>query len=217
MRDWRRGVKRASLTLGACALVGIVGLSVLSVWEPLVWQGGGTLGGGFIMVRCSLVNGQLSMQIGEFKSRIGFDDVSVRYRKSPKPKTVEGGSPLWVFAKFRAYYRGTVPWHVAHPEVLSAPNGYVYDRVRVWYEYYVSYLTMPTALLIVLMVAPFATRRTYRWRVRRRRRRLGLCEACGYDIRHAPAPVCPECGSATNLSSAAAFTNNRPRDAIRND
>lgn len=31
---------------------------------------------------------------------------------------------------------------------------------------------------------------------RRRRRRLGLCLACGYDLRGNPSGVCPECGAA---------------------
>ncbi len=47
----------------------------------------------------------------------------------------------------------------------------------------------------VLLRIPFLVAR---WTIRFRRRRMGLCKTCGYDLRGAPHDVCPECGSVAN-------------------
>jgi hypothetical protein len=39
------------------------------------------------------------------------------------------------------------------------------------------------------------------WRFRLRRRSIGSCLACGYDLTGLPAPVCPECGGRMNSVS----------------
>jgi hypothetical protein len=39
------------------------------------------------------------------------------------------------------------------------------------------------------------------WRFRLRRRNIGSCLACGYDLTGLPAPVCPECGGRMNSVS----------------
>src|SRR5436309_1373752 len=39
--------------------------------------------------------------------------------------------------------------------------------------------------------------------VRRRRRRLGLCLRCGYDLRGSPSGACPECGAGSAAAGAA--------------
>ncbi len=55
-----------------------------------------------------------------------------------------------------------------------------------------SYLIVPYWLTIAICVVIFALS----WRpLRRRRRKLGLCLACGYDLRGS-AGRCPECGKA---------------------
>lgn len=185
--------RRGAADRALFALAGVIGLCVLSIWEPILWQGGGQIGRGFILVRYQLVCGQLSLEIAEINGRIGFDDLSARMRKGPR--AVQGPSPLTVFVKIRDYYRGSVPWYVVHPEVQRSPDRIWYDKSVVWYTFCVSYLTMPVVLIVAPMFVPFAMRWAWGRCAFRRRRRRGLCTACGYDVRGSPSGVCPECGT----------------------
>ncbi|HTL29500.1 MAG TPA: hypothetical protein VL282_09765 [Tepidisphaeraceae bacterium] len=73
-----------------------------------------------------------------------------------------------------------------------------YTRVTVYYWVPAALLSLP--LLIALAVT---------WRrlfVLRRRRTLGLCLSCGYDLRGASSERCPECGREIEPSRAAVLS-----------
>jgi len=62
---------------------------------------------------------------------------------------------------------------------------------------------IPYWLILSLAMIPMAM--DVRHRVRQlRRRRLGLCRHCGYDLRESPSGVCPECGNPTPATFPAA-------------
>jgi predicted RNA-binding Zn-ribbon protein involved in translation (DUF1610 family) len=88
------------------------------------------------------------------------------------------------------------PW-----EPMTTPVNYVQWRARSSLIECVT-LVLPSVWIIVS---------ARRWMVRRRRRGLGLCVACGYDLRGS-ARICPECGSAVVVSRTqrpAGVTNRR--------
>jgi len=79
--------------------------------------------------------------------------------------------------------------------MLPAASGYTYWR-PFYYEYTAQLhwvFGIPLYLLVLLFACPsfFLLRRAYR---RRKRRKLGLCADCGYDLR-ASSEQCPECGN----------------------
>ena len=51
-------------------------------------------------------------------------------------------------------------------------------------------------LAVVFAIFPAIWLATMRHRRRAHRRKLGLCETCGYDLRGSPQQRCPECGRA---------------------
>jgi len=68
------------------------------------------------------------------------------------------------------------------------------------YNIYV--LRLPDWFLMLLFARLPAGWARVIWR-RRRRRKLGLCVACGYDLRATPAR-CPECGAESAIAGTAA-------------
>lgn len=79
--------------------------------------------------------------------------------------------------------RATIPY-----EAIAGPTA----PVRTW-----SLFGVPHLALIVAGVVPPLLWAGVRWRrirERRRRVRMGLCLACGYDLRESP-EKCPECGA----------------------
>lgn len=67
-----------------------------------------------------------------------------------------------------------------------APNTWWYDSTAWWFTFQFGWFVAPLSLILALYFLP-----AYR---RRRRRRLGLCAFCGYDLRGLVDPRCPECG-----------------------
>lgn len=71
---------------------------------------------------------------------------------------------------------------------------------------------VPHAAVLVATLLPPMLWTGVRWRrarKRRRRVRLGLCVACGYDLRHSP-ERCPECGSRVTRKDAAMPSGSSP-------
>ncbi|HEY8665191.1 MAG TPA: hypothetical protein VIL86_00940 [Tepidisphaeraceae bacterium] len=62
-------------------------------------------------------------------------------------------------------------------------------------------ITFP-AWFLALLFAILPTLWLRRWRIVRRRNRLGLCQHCGYDLRATP-DRCPECGTTASPPAAA--------------
>jgi len=54
-------------------------------------------------------------------------------------------------------------------------------------------LTLAVMMIFNFLSAPYIGLMSYEVRQERRRRR-GLCVACGYNLRGLPEPRCPECG-----------------------
>src|SRR5688572_24099284 len=71
----------------------------------------------------------------------------------------------------------------------SGPNGYVSIMAPLW------------ALVLAFSVIPAA--KVFLALKIRRRRRAGLCRACGYDLRASP-ERCPECGTVSAQAEVAA-------------
>jgi hypothetical protein len=127
---------------------------------------------------------------------------------------------LFHYRMFLASYRGefgtlygwserpedspTPPWEFSldHPAVGLAAYGPDRRFSARWeeiggYGYTTQILRVPDwSLVAALAVLPaiFAFRQIRAVRRRRRRSRLGLCPACGYDLRASPGR-CPECGA----------------------
>jgi hypothetical protein len=91
------------------------------------------------------------------------------------------------------YRRIHLPWMTKDSPVYeSGPDGFAI-YVRWWI------LCVPVPICMLRAMIRFGGR----WRNRRRRRR-GLCIACGYDLRHS-SDRCPECGTpVASVASASA-------------
>jgi hypothetical protein len=102
---------------------------------------------------------------GSFDLKV-FDDVWSSDNRTPKPNSRVGG--------FMTQKVSTVgPASVIHPMTFF--------RVPYWA------LLAPFPLILLRQLMIFL--RQYR------RRRLGLCRSCGYDLRESPGGRCPECGA----------------------
>jgi hypothetical protein len=82
-----------------------------------------------------------------------------------------GGPPLW-----------SVP--LMKKLMLTSRQSYWTEKFRgIWAPYW----------FLVLVFGAMPGRRIYQWQENRTRRKRGLCEVCGYDLRES-SDACPECG-----------------------
>ena len=66
---------------------------------------------------------------------------------------------------------------------ISKPMGWTESLRAAWVPHW----------LVALVFAAWPVRRIYLWERSRRRKKHGLCEGCGYDLRGST-EKCPECG-----------------------
>ncbi len=109
------------------------------------------------------------------------------------------GCEIWFHSREWQAAHGRSPRVNGPPDfvcVLNAGSKYLPLR-PIWPGFAIN-TVFYTAILWLLFAAPFALRR---WR----RRKRGLCPACGYDLRGRPpnsgSQACPECGKAVTLGS----------------
>ncbi len=153
-------------TLTILSLIGL--LFSVGLWGASYWN--------LVHVNCK---GAMLVTQGGFESRNFFP----RSRSIPMRKKPDGSIealPLnrWYFSGFGGW--GFGGWRTRWlPEFSRSPQ-HIY--IPLW---------MPTALFGVM----FASCRPLTFHRRRKRKKLGLCLKCGYDLR-ASKDRCPECGKA---------------------
>jgi hypothetical protein len=128
-------------------------------------------------------------------TRAGFDPVYFQGRSAEWMTWFRAEYPTglrWTFNATKPPSRERPGFDAGH-EIYSGGAGHYWETwhlaVRAW---------LPIVLLLVLPAMWLNGRRKAR-----RARRLGLCPACGYDMRASP-QRCPECGAAAEASRAVA-------------
>ena len=129
---------------------------------------------------------QLEVLSNEGLVRVGWGEFVARDYSPP----VGWQGSFWPFERETDYYeadlrRGTT-FGIASERWMRQTPGLRAD---------VRMVTFPYALLTLVFAFPFACIIVRRLTGRRRGRRVGLCPACGYDLRATPGQ-CPECGKA---------------------
>jgi hypothetical protein len=110
---------------------------------------------------------------------------------------LDGAAPEWVtrpdLVGWQSYSTRLPPRPRPWPGVFPFHQlPFRFERLGTWTLYRVSGSVPHWSLALVLGVLPAAW--LWRWRVLRRRARVGLCKSCGYDVRATPGR-CPECGT----------------------
>jgi hypothetical protein len=99
----------------------------------------------------------------------------------------------------RAQASSKAQWNLLAVQYES--RSYVRDSPH-FRQLVVRYWVLPPVFLLVPVLLILA-----RWRRRRKARRAGLCQTCGYDLRaHAPGQNCPECGTRVPTAPAGGRT-----------
>jgi hypothetical protein len=114
------------------------------------------------------------------------------YRGEDRPKHPSAGSG--VVRKLAGF--GMIEEENGGPPLLTVPlmkKLFLTSRQTHWTEMFRGIWAPYWFLVLVFGVMP--GRRIYWWAENRRRRKRGLCEGCGYDLRES-SEACPECGRA---------------------
>lgn len=120
-----------------------------------------------------------------FQFHVAGGSLSVRLVFDSQPKDEFAAPSFGISVGSHSALRTGVPaWHWYWPNYAqSLGTRGVYSA------------SVPLAYLLILAMLPTGLLAFRNWRVSRRRRRLGLCRKCGYDLR-ASGDQCPECGTA---------------------
>jgi len=188
-------------------------------WDALKWRTSVTAGEPVEVRSIIIYSGWGSVEIASTRERVyvpvgtgipaGFAHSSGKYPWHPRYSPLNAG---WKkeFAGFGVMrdWQPKAPAGLALPALpelgrlfVMRPVGWTVSSSAVWAPYW----------FWVLVFAVMPARMLHRWTRARRRRRRGLCESCGYDLRGSMGR-CPECGETILKNTGEAPV---PREELR--
>ena len=116
---------------------------------------------------------------------------------SPTGVLLEEGQPLYEYSGYELCYGGVSTWN--HVATISRAPKTGWRRTRfpgltVWLPEFGAGIVVPLWIPTLLFATLFLSCRPLHFHRRRKRKKLGFCLECGYDLRGSK-DRCPECGT----------------------